>query len=240
MFRHWFKKSETKKSAPVAGTAMALLTAIACFTILRDQGGDGHMNPIVKMNGDRSDAEETFGIPSFSLDQDSKVRTTKCARNLNYFKSWISCFLDSQKYNSWYSISILLLLQQAQMKALNLKTSLQSEDPAKSSGTSQRRNSYRRELGTSILFPHRNFVSTSSKIYNDEPWFDDQRQEIKANRCGSISHEKINGYWYMVGSDSGGTWVSRTVLYFQQQQAFEYLLLFHKSIVGLRRRRLAI
>lgn len=46
------------------------------------------------------------------------------------------------------------------------------------------------------------FSPNSTTIKNNERWYDDQDVEIKANRCGTISRGKINGYWYMVGSES--------------------------------------
>ena len=69
-------------SAPrLAGTITALLTAIACFVILRAGGGDGHINPIERSaggahanGGENLDPDATFAIPSFTPGKDSKVR----------------------------------------------------------------------------------------------------------------------------------------------------------------------
>ena len=47
----------------------------------------------------------------------------------------------------------------------------------------------------------------SSLIRNDIIWYDNKGKSLKANRCGSISKTKINGLWYMVGSESTPVWV---------------------------------
>jgi hypothetical protein len=54
----------------------------------------------------------------------------------------------------------------------------------------------------------RDFDPKSSTITNDKVWYDDDGNVIHANRCGSISHEKYDRYWYMVGSKSSKVWVS--------------------------------
>lgn len=62
-----------------------------------------------------------------------------------------------------------------------------------------------RSLG--MTYPYGDYDPTKTIIRNDEPWFDDRGEELKANRCGKISRKKINGYWYMVGSQSNKEWV---------------------------------
>lgn len=47
----------------------------------------------------------------------------------------------------------------------------------------------------------RRYHPKSAVIKNDVTWYDHEGKRIKANRCGTISHKKINGYWYMVGSE---------------------------------------
>lgn len=54
----------------------------------------------------------------------------------------------------------------------------------------------------------RDFDPNSSTITNDKVWYDDDGNVIHANRCGSISQEKYDRYWYMVGSKSSAKWVS--------------------------------
>ena len=51
------------------------------------------------------------------------------------------------------------------------------------------------------------FDATSSIINNDEKWLDNQGVEIKAARAATLSRHKIDGFWYMVGSESNETWV---------------------------------
>ena len=48
----------------------------------------------------------------------------------------------------------------------------------------------------------------SSLIQNDMQWYDQNLEPMKAARCGSISTPKIDGYYYMVGSEPSKTWVS--------------------------------
>jgi len=48
----------------------------------------------------------------------------------------------------------------------------------------------------------RRYNAKSTIITNDVVWNDHKGKPIKANRCGTISHKKINGEWYMVGSES--------------------------------------
>ena len=51
------------------------------------------------------------------------------------------------------------------------------------------------------------FNAESKLIRNDIIWYDNKGKSLKANRCGSISKTKINGLWYMVGSESSPVWV---------------------------------
>jgi len=51
----------------------------------------------------------------------------------------------------------------------------------------------------------------SSLIRNDIIWYDNKGKSLKANRCGSISKTKINGLWYMVGSESSPVWVRESI-----------------------------
>ena len=48
----------------------------------------------------------------------------------------------------------------------------------------------------------RSYNPKSAIITNNVVWYDHKGKPIKANRCGTISHNKINGEWYMVGSES--------------------------------------
>lgn len=46
----------------------------------------------------------------------------------------------------------------------------------------------------------------SSIIQNDMQWYDQNLEPMRAARCGSISTPKIDGYYYMVGSEPSKTW----------------------------------
>lgn len=48
----------------------------------------------------------------------------------------------------------------------------------------------------------------SSIIQNDMQWYDQNLEPMRAARCGSISTPKIDGYYYMVGSEPSKIWVS--------------------------------
>lgn len=50
------------------------------------------------------------------------------------------------------------------------------------------------------------FNPESNIIRNDRIWEDNEGDPLKAHRCGTIS-SKVNGYWYMVGSESHAEWV---------------------------------
>jgi len=54
----------------------------------------------------------------------------------------------------------------------------------------------------------------STIIRNDVIWYDEDHKIIKANRCGTISKTKINGNWYMVGSQSARKWLNGGDIFF--------------------------
>lgn len=55
---------------------------------------------------------------------------------------------------------------------------------------------------------HCHYDPNSSIIQNDMQWYDQNNEPLRAARCGSIATPKIDGYYYMVGSEPSKTWVS--------------------------------